>query len=116
MAGALTKLDKATTMDMGLPQYFRGLALAELLPGGGPSEAELGTADTGRADQVIVDLELVLVARDQFPVGFLRAVYQCLARAYLVLGTAGPGSRGAATVRSSAGPRGTGCQCSQVSP
>jgi glyoxylase-like metal-dependent hydrolase (beta-lactamase superfamily II) len=86
VAGAITKLDKAATMDLGLPQYFRGLALAELLPEGSPSEVELGTADTGRADQVIVDLELVLAARDQFPVGFLRAAYQCLARAYRVLG------------------------------
>jgi glyoxylase-like metal-dependent hydrolase (beta-lactamase superfamily II) len=84
--GAITKLDKAATMDVGLPQYFRGLALAELLPDGGEAAAERGTADTGRADQVIADLELVVAARDQFPVGFLRAAYQGLARAYLVLG------------------------------
>ena len=37
VAAALTKPDKAATMDLGLPQYFRGLALAELLPGAGPS-------------------------------------------------------------------------------
>ena len=87
LAGAITKLDKAATMDLGLPQYFRGLALAELLPAGRASkEAEPGTADTGRANQVVADLELVLAARDQFPVGFLRAAYQGLARAYLVLG------------------------------
>jgi hypothetical protein len=36
VAAALTKLDKAATMDLGLPQYFRGLALAGLLPGAGP--------------------------------------------------------------------------------
>ena len=49
VAGAITKLDKAATMDLGLPQYFRGLALAELLPDGGPSEAELGARiPTGR--------------------------------------------------------------------
>ncbi len=30
--GAITRLDKAATMDLGLPQYFRGLALAQLLP------------------------------------------------------------------------------------
>ena len=60
VAAALTKLDKAATMDLGLPQYFRGLALAELLPGAGPSGAGLAAADTGRADQVIADLEFVL--------------------------------------------------------
>jgi glyoxylase-like metal-dependent hydrolase (beta-lactamase superfamily II) len=69
---AITKLDQAATMDLGLPQYFRGLALADLLP--------------ERADQVIADLEFVLAARDQFPVLLLRAAYQALARAYLALG------------------------------
>jgi hypothetical protein len=64
VAAALTKLDKAATMDLGLPQYFRGLALAELLPGAGPSEAGHAAADTGRADQVIADLEFVLAVRD----------------------------------------------------
>jgi glyoxylase-like metal-dependent hydrolase (beta-lactamase superfamily II) len=73
-------------MDLGLPQYFRGLALAGLLPGAGPSEAGPAAADTGRADQVIADLEFVLAVRDQFPVGVMRAAYQGLARAYLVLG------------------------------
>jgi glyoxylase-like metal-dependent hydrolase (beta-lactamase superfamily II) len=86
VAAAITKLDKAATMDLGLPQYFRGLALAELLRGAARSEAGLAAADTGRADQVIADLEVVLAARDQFPVGLLRAAYQGLARAYLVLG------------------------------
>jgi glyoxylase-like metal-dependent hydrolase (beta-lactamase superfamily II) len=86
VAGATTKLDKAATMDVGLPQYFRGLALAELLPDGGASKEELDAAAIGRADQVIVDLELVLAIRDQFPVGFLRAAYEGLARAYLSLG------------------------------
>jgi glyoxylase-like metal-dependent hydrolase (beta-lactamase superfamily II) len=86
VAEAITKLDKAATLDLGLPQYFRGLALAELLPDGGPSEAEVGTADTCRAEQVVADLEFVLAARDQFPLGFLRAAYQGLARAYLALG------------------------------
>jgi glyoxylase-like metal-dependent hydrolase (beta-lactamase superfamily II) len=86
VAAALTKLDKAAAMDVGLPQYFRGLALAELLPRGDPSEAGHAAADTGRADQVIADLEFVLAARDQFPVALLRAAYQALARAYLVLG------------------------------
>ncbi|MEA2502122.1 MAG: hypothetical protein QOD01_2233, partial [Actinomycetota bacterium] len=85
VAAAITKLDEAATMDVGLPQYFRGLALAELLPGG-PSEAGLAATDTGRAEQVVADLEFVLAARDQFPVLLLRAAYQGLARAYLVLG------------------------------
>jgi glyoxylase-like metal-dependent hydrolase (beta-lactamase superfamily II) len=86
VATAVTKLDKATTMEPGLPQYFRGLALAELLPGEPPSEAGLAAGDTGRANQVIADLEFVLAARDQFPVALLRAAYQGLARAYAVLG------------------------------
>jgi glyoxylase-like metal-dependent hydrolase (beta-lactamase superfamily II) len=86
VAAAVTKLDKATTMEPGLPQYFRGLALAELLPREGPSGTELAVTDTARADQVIADLEFVLAARDQFPVLLLRAAYQGLARAYRVLG------------------------------
>ena len=86
VASAIVTLDKAATMDLGLPQYFRGLALAGLLPGAGPSEAGPAAADTGRADQVIADLEFVLAVRDQFPVLLLRAAYQGLARAYLVLG------------------------------
>src|SRR6185369_8800199 len=85
VAAAITKLDKAATMDLGLPQYFRGLALAGLLPGTGRSEA--GQAmDTGRADQAVADLEFVLAVRDQFPVLLLRAAYQALARAYQALG------------------------------
>src|SRR3984957_10785980 len=35
VAAAITRLDKAATMDLGLPQYFRGLALAGLLPRSG---------------------------------------------------------------------------------
>jgi hypothetical protein len=79
-------------MDLGLPQYFRGLALAELLPGAGPSGAGQAAANTGRADQVIADLGFVLAVRDQFPVSLLRAAYQGLARAY-------PGSRELAELR-----------------
>jgi glyoxylase-like metal-dependent hydrolase (beta-lactamase superfamily II) len=86
LAAAVTKLDNATTMEPGLPHYFRGLALAELLPDGGPSEAGVAAVDIERADQVIADLEFVLAARDQFPVLFLRAAHQGLARAYRVLG------------------------------
>ena len=86
VAAAIAKLDQAATMDLGPPQYFRGLALASLLPGAGPSEPGPAAADTGRADQVVADLEFVLAVRDQFPVGLLRAAYQGLARAYQVLG------------------------------
>ena len=85
-AAAVTKLDTAASMEPGLPQYFRGLALAELLPREGPAGTELVAADTGRADQAIADLEFVLAARDQFPALLLRAAHQGLARAYRVLG------------------------------
>jgi len=86
VAAAVTQLDKAAAMDPGLPQYFRGLALAWLLPRVGPSEAGVAAADAGRADQVVADLEFALAARDQFPAFLLRAAYQGLARAYPVLG------------------------------
>jgi hypothetical protein len=76
VAAAVTQLDKAATMGLGLPQYFRGLALAWLLPRVGPSETGVAAADAGRADQVIADLEFALAARDQFPVLLLRAAYQ----------------------------------------
>ena len=86
VAAAVAKLDKAATMEVGLPQYFRGLAWAELLPGERPSGTELAAAESARADQVIADLEFVLAARDQFPVLLIRAAHQGLARAYRVLG------------------------------
>ena len=113
VAAAITKLDKAATMDLGPPQYFRGLALAELLPG----KAVRGgacCADTGRADQVIADLEFVLAVRDQFPVGLLRAAYQGLARAYLVLGRSSRRPR-RCDGQASARPRRTGRRCSRIS-
>src|SRR5260221_481282 len=81
VAAAITTLDKAATTDLGLPQYFRGLALAGLLPGAGPSGAGPAAADTGRADQVIADLEFVLAVRDPFPVLLLRPGDQGLGRA-----------------------------------
>jgi glyoxylase-like metal-dependent hydrolase (beta-lactamase superfamily II) len=86
VTAAIARLDKAAAMDAGLPRYFRGLALAELLRGAGPPQAGLAGPDAGRADQVVADLEFVLAARDQFPVFLLRAAYQGLARAYHVLG------------------------------
>src|SRR5260370_19846771 len=46
VAAAITRLDKAPAMDVGLPQYFRGLALAGLLPGASPSGAGLAAPET----------------------------------------------------------------------
>ena len=115
VAAAITKLDKAATMEPGLPQYFRGLALAELLPGEGPSGTELAAADVARAEQVIADLEFVLAARDQFPVLLLRAAHQGLARAYRVLGRQAAGGGGAAAVRRRPGSRRTSRRHSRVS-
>jgi glyoxylase-like metal-dependent hydrolase (beta-lactamase superfamily II) len=71
---ALAKLDQAAAADLGPPQYFRGLALAGLLP------------DRRRAEQAVADLEFVLAVRDQFPAMLLRAAYQGLAAAHAVLG------------------------------
>src|SRR5579864_691159 len=104
VAAALTTLDKAATTDLGLPQYFRGLALAELLPGERPSDGGSAAADAGRAGQVVADLEFVLAVRDQFPVVLLRAAYQGLARAYQALGRDGEAAE--ALQRSGLGPAG----------
>jgi glyoxylase-like metal-dependent hydrolase (beta-lactamase superfamily II) len=71
---AMAKLDKAADADLGLPQYFRGLALAALPP------------DPQRAARAVADLEFVLAVRDQFPLLLLRAVHRGLAAAYRVLG------------------------------
>jgi glyoxylase-like metal-dependent hydrolase (beta-lactamase superfamily II) len=106
LAAAITKLDRAATMDLGPPQYFRGLALAELLPGVGPSEADHAAVDAERADQVVADLEFVLAVADQFPVGMLRAAHQGLARAYEVLGR--PDQAAEALRRSGLGPAAAG--------
>jgi threonine dehydrogenase-like Zn-dependent dehydrogenase len=65
VAATVTQLDKAAAMDLGLPQYFRGLALAWLLPRVGLSGTGVSAADAGRADQVIAVLEFALAARDQ---------------------------------------------------
>jgi glyoxylase-like metal-dependent hydrolase (beta-lactamase superfamily II) len=70
---ALAKLDDAAARELGLPNYFRGLLLADL-----PGLA-------GRAETAAADLELVLAVRDQFPVGFLRGVRRALAEAYTAL-------------------------------
>jgi glyoxylase-like metal-dependent hydrolase (beta-lactamase superfamily II) len=87
LESALSKLDKAAAMEPGLPHYFRGLALAELLPNEGPRQGAFAAADRPRAEQVVSDLEFVLAARDQFPAALLRAAHQGLARAYRALGS-----------------------------
>jgi glyoxylase-like metal-dependent hydrolase (beta-lactamase superfamily II) len=74
---ALAKLDQAAAADLGLPQYFRGLALAALPP------------DRERAERAAADLEFVLAVRDQFPASLLRAAHHGLAAAYTVLGQPG---------------------------
>jgi glyoxylase-like metal-dependent hydrolase (beta-lactamase superfamily II) len=71
---ALAKLDRAAATDLGLPQYFRGLALAGLPP------------DREQAGQAVADLEFVLAVADQFPPMLLRAAHHGLATAYAVLG------------------------------
>lgn len=71
---AVARLDHAAEHELGLPNYLRGLALAEL-PG-----------FAGRAGTVVSDLELVIAVRDQFPAGFLRAARHALARAYSAVG------------------------------
>jgi glyoxylase-like metal-dependent hydrolase (beta-lactamase superfamily II) len=87
LGSAVSKLDEAAAMDPGLPRYFRGLALAELLPNGAPRQGTFAATDRPRAEQVISDLEFVLAARDQFPAVLLRAAHQGLARAYRALGS-----------------------------
>jgi glyoxylase-like metal-dependent hydrolase (beta-lactamase superfamily II) len=71
---ALAKLDRAASADVGLPQYFRGLALTALPP------------DRGRAEQAITDLEFVLAVRDLFPAMLLRGAFAGLALAHTALG------------------------------
>ena len=71
---ALAKLDRAAAADLGLPQFFRGLALAGLPP------------DRQRAERAVADLEFVLAVRDQFPPMLLRAVHHGLAAAYAAAG------------------------------
>jgi tetratricopeptide (TPR) repeat protein len=70
---ALATLDRAAERELGLPNYLRGLALAEL-PG-----------VDGRVETMISDMELVVAVKDQFPIGFLRPVRRALARATSLL-------------------------------
>ncbi|MBO0832519.1 MAG: hypothetical protein J2P29_11185, partial [Actinobacteria bacterium] len=55
IAAGIVKLDEAASRDLGLAQYYRGLALAGL------------PAAAGHAEQAIADLEFVLAVREQFP-------------------------------------------------
>jgi len=87
------------------PSTSAALALAGLLPGGGPSEEGATLAVNARADQTIADLEFVLAARDQFPAALLRAAYQGLARAYH--GARAQAAGGRALRRSGLGPAAT---------
>lgn len=81
---ALARLDEAATKDLGLPQYYRGLALAGL-----PAEA-------GRASQAVADLEFILAVRDQLPASMIRAVRHGLAAAQAALGDDDTAGRAAA--------------------
>ncbi len=70
----LAQLDQAASKDLGLPQYYRGLALAGLPP------------EAGKAGQAVADLEFVLAVRDQLPSNMIRAVHHGLAAAHAALG------------------------------
>jgi glyoxylase-like metal-dependent hydrolase (beta-lactamase superfamily II) len=84
IAAGLTRLDDAAGRDLGLAQYYRGLALAAL------------PADAGHAAAAAADLEFVLAVRDQFPPAMMRAVYHGLAAAYGALGKTEDAARAAA--------------------
>jgi glyoxylase-like metal-dependent hydrolase (beta-lactamase superfamily II) len=71
---AIAQLDRAASMDGGLPRYFRGLVLAEL-----PRRFR-------KAEAAVADLDWVLQNKDRFPLGLRRSVYRGLARAYTTLG------------------------------
>ena len=70
----VARLDDAASRDLGLAQYYRGLALAQL-----PAKA-------GHAKQAVADLEFMLAVRDQLPSNMIRAVYHGLAVAYAATG------------------------------
>src|SRR3981081_4036146 len=67
---ARANLDAAPPRPLGLPQYYRGLALAGLPP------------EAGQAERAVDDLEFVLAVRDQFPASMIRAVHHGLAAAH----------------------------------
>ena len=94
----LAKLDDAAGRDLGLAQYYRGLALAAL-----PAEA-------GHAEQALADLEFVLAVRDQFPGNMIRAVHHGLAAAYAATGKDNLAAKAAADSGLSSAPAGTRLQ------
>lgn len=71
---AVAKLDRAVSLDPGLPRYFRGLVLAEL------------PRSFRKTDAAVADLNWVLQNKERFPIGLRRSVYRGLARAYTTLG------------------------------
>ncbi len=91
----LAKLDQAAEQDLGLPQYYRGLALAALPP------------EAGKAGQAVADLEFVLAVRDQFPSPMIRAVHHGLAAAHAALGNTGQASQAAESSGLAGAPPGT---------
>jgi len=74
LGDAIDKLDKAVATGPGLPNYFRGVVLAQL------------PAALGRTDDAIADLELVTALTDRFPIGLRRAASSALANAYRAAG------------------------------
>jgi glyoxylase-like metal-dependent hydrolase (beta-lactamase superfamily II) len=95
MPAALAELDQAASADLGLPQYYRGLALAGMPP------------EAGQAARAVTDLEFVLAVRDQFPSAMTRAVHHGLAAAYAALGDDEKAARATADSGLSAAPAGT---------
>src|SRR5262245_32046136 len=71
---AVAKLDRAVTVDPGLPRYLRGIVLAGL-----PSRF-------GKAQAAVEDLTWMLDNKERFPVGLRRGAYYGLAQAYTTLG------------------------------
>src|SRR5262245_4024174 len=71
---AAAKLDRAVTLDPGLPRYLRGVVLAGLPP------------RFGKAQAAVEDLTWMLDNKERFPVGLRRAAYYGLAQAYTTLG------------------------------
>lgn len=71
---AIAKLDRAVTLDPGLPRYLRGVMLATL------------PARFGKAQTAVDDLRWMLDNKDRFPVGLRRGAYAGLAGAYTTLG------------------------------
>src|SRR4029453_8592467 len=71
---AVAKLDRAVTLEPGLPRYLRGTVLAAL------------PARFGKAQAAVEDLTWMLDKKELFPVGLRRSAYYGLAQAYTTLG------------------------------